>query len=154
MRSKVSLPPPASGNDGSNLPRSSMVLKIPSAGGQVPTHTLAPASARALAMANPKPPSSATPATNARLPRRSMFNMAADVTQDPPGVLAPSAGGSARPATAQQQVPIAVLTVGPLGAASAAHGAVQFGHSRAQPGGGHESRGVVLHGQRPAQAVA
>src|ERR1043166_1731459 len=42
------------------------------AGGQVPTHTVPPASARALAIAKPYPPSSATPATRARLPRRSM----------------------------------------------------------------------------------
>mgnify|MGYP007123473224 CR=1 FL=1 len=45
-----------------------------SAGGQVPTHTDAPASASCLAMANPKPPSSATPATNARLPVRSIVS--------------------------------------------------------------------------------
>ena len=49
--------------------------KMPSAGGQVPTQTVAPASASALAMANPKPPSSATPATSARLPVRSMASM-------------------------------------------------------------------------------
>src|SRR5262249_10892576 len=36
----------------------------------------APASASDLAMANPKPPSSATPATSARFPRRSMASMA------------------------------------------------------------------------------
>src|SRR5579872_3207295 len=48
---------------------------MPSAGGHVPTHTVAPASARALAMANPNPPSSATPATNARFPVRSMVSM-------------------------------------------------------------------------------
>ena len=35
----------------------------------------APASARAFAIANPKPPSSATPATNARFPVRSIDNM-------------------------------------------------------------------------------
>ena len=68
----------------SSLPRSSRVLKMPSAGGQVPTQTLAPASASALAMAKPKPPSSATPATNARLPRRSMLIMAAHITRKGP----------------------------------------------------------------------
>ena len=46
-----------------------------SAGGHVPTHTLAPASPSALAIANPKPPSSATPATSARRPFRSMLSM-------------------------------------------------------------------------------
>src|SRR5437879_13462554 len=46
-----------------------------SAGGHVPVHTVAPASASALAMANPYPPSSATPATRARLPRRSMLSI-------------------------------------------------------------------------------
>lgn len=45
---------------------------MPSAGGQVPTEIDAPAVARAFAMANPNPPSSATPATKARLPERSM----------------------------------------------------------------------------------
>src|SRR5262245_12504199 len=62
-------------SDSSNLPRSSMVLKMPSAGGQVPRQTEAPASASALAMAKPKPPSSATPATKARFPVRSMLSM-------------------------------------------------------------------------------
>ena len=37
--------------------------------------TLAPASASALAIANPNPPSSATPATSARRPSRSMLSM-------------------------------------------------------------------------------
>jgi type IV secretory pathway ATPase VirB11/archaellum biosynthesis ATPase len=46
-----------------------------SAGGQVATQTDAPASARALAMANPKPASSATPAMRARLPERSMVSI-------------------------------------------------------------------------------
>src|SRR3954462_2426628 len=45
------------------------------AGGQVATHTVAPAAARALAMAKPKPPSSATPATRARRPERSMLSI-------------------------------------------------------------------------------
>ena len=46
------------------------------AGGQVATATSAPASANALAIAKPKPASSATPATRARLPRRSIASMA------------------------------------------------------------------------------
>src|SRR5580704_5599341 len=75
MCAKLSLPPRASASDASNLPRSSMVLKMPSAGGQVATDTVAPASANAFAIANPNPPSSATPATSARLPVRSIFNM-------------------------------------------------------------------------------
>src|SRR5437870_13246726 len=61
--------------DSSILPRSSRFRKMFRAGGQVPAHTVAPASASALAMAKPYPPSSATPATNARLPRRSMLNI-------------------------------------------------------------------------------
>ena len=48
---------------------------MPSAGGHVPTHTAAPASWSAFAIANPRPPSSATPATNARFPDRSMLSM-------------------------------------------------------------------------------
>ncbi len=48
-----------------------------SAGGHVPTHTVAPASASAFAIAKPNPPSSATPATSARLPVRSIESMAA-----------------------------------------------------------------------------
>lgn len=39
--------------------------KIPNTGGQVPTVTVAPASAKALQMAHPYPDESATPATNA-----------------------------------------------------------------------------------------
>ena len=56
-----------------------------SAGGQVPTQMDAPASAIALAMANPKPPSSATPATSARLPERSMGSMRAHIARAAPG---------------------------------------------------------------------
>src|SRR5690349_21371182 len=52
-----------------------MVWKMPSAGGQVPRQTDAPASASAWAIAHPKPPSSATPATSARLPERSIFSV-------------------------------------------------------------------------------
>lgn len=50
-------------------------MKILSAGGHVPTQTLAPASASDFAIAKPKPPSSATPATSARFPVRSIFSM-------------------------------------------------------------------------------
>src|SRR2546425_12110072 len=77
MRSNSSLRPlPAdSCNDSSILPRSSSFVKMPRAGGQVPTQIEAPASASALAIAKPKPPSSATPATNARFPVRSIFSI-------------------------------------------------------------------------------
>src|SRR5947208_4325935 len=61
--------------DSSILPRSSRFRKMSSAGGHVPAHTVAPASASALAMAKPYPPSSATPATRARLPRRSILSI-------------------------------------------------------------------------------
>mmetsp|Transcript_2184 Transcript_2184/g.14501 ORF Transcript_2184/g.14501 Transcript_2184/m.14501 type:complete len:261 (+) Transcript_2184:2604-3386(+) len=63
-----------SGNflDSSNLPRRKDVSKMFNAGTHVPTATFAPACAMALAMAHPKPWSSATPATKTRLPRRSM----------------------------------------------------------------------------------
>src|SRR5438270_7124949 len=76
MRSNASVRPSESGSESANLPRSSMVLKMPNAGGQVPAMMVAPASASDLAMAKPKPPSSATPATSARFPRRSMASMA------------------------------------------------------------------------------
>src|ERR1700682_1229885 len=59
---------------------------MPSAGGHVPTQTVAPASASDLAMAKPKPPSSATPATKARLPERSIDSIC----------LAPTIGEMAR----------------------------------------------------------
>src|SRR2546425_6727530 len=58
------------------LPRWSRLKKMLGAGAQVPVPTVAPASASALAMAKPYPASSATPATRARLPRRSMLSMA------------------------------------------------------------------------------
>src|SRR5438132_1233468 len=61
--------------DASILPGSSRIRKMFRAGGHVPVHTVAPASASALAMAKPYPPSSATPATRARLPRRSMLSI-------------------------------------------------------------------------------
>src|ERR1017187_8921800 len=76
MRSKASDPPRFSSSDFASLPRSSNASKIAIAGGQVPTQMLAPASASAFAMANPNPPSSATPATKARLPERSIGSMA------------------------------------------------------------------------------
>src|SRR5688500_6196618 len=47
-----------------------------SAGSHLPTHTVAPASAMALAIANPKPASSAMPATKALFPLRSIGSMA------------------------------------------------------------------------------
>lgn len=52
-----------------------MVWKMPNAGGQAPTQMDAPASAKALAMAKPYPASSATPATSARFPHRSIVSM-------------------------------------------------------------------------------
>src|SRR5437879_2299665 len=62
MRSNWSLPLPSdSCNEPAILPRSSSLVKMPRAGGQVPTHIDAP--------------SSATPATNARFPVRSIFSM-------------------------------------------------------------------------------
>src|SRR5947208_9854522 len=62
--------------DSSIFPRSSRFRKMLSAGGHVATDTVAPASASAFAIAKPYPASSATPATSARLPRRSMLSMA------------------------------------------------------------------------------
>src|SRR4051812_40059440 len=50
-------------------------MKMFSAGGHVATDTLAPASASDFAIANPKPASSATPATRARLPARSIVSI-------------------------------------------------------------------------------
>src|SRR5687767_13351831 len=75
MRSNASFFPSGMASDSSSFPRRRSVWKMPSAGGHVPTQTDAPASARAFAIANPKPPSSATPATNARLPVRSIDSM-------------------------------------------------------------------------------
>src|SRR6266849_5689646 len=68
MRSNSSILPSDSLRDSSIFPRRRRFSKMFSAGGQVPTQMEAPASAIALAMANPNPPSSATPATSARLP--------------------------------------------------------------------------------------
>src|SRR2546421_2892007 len=76
MRSNSSNPPRASLRDSSILPRRSRFSKMLSAGGQVPTQTFAPASASDLAMANPYPASSATPATRARFPVRSIGSIA------------------------------------------------------------------------------
>src|SRR5580692_1062583 len=60
--------------------------KILSAGGQVPTQTVAPASTSAFVIANPYPPSSATPATSARRPVRSILSMADDAVAAPESV--------------------------------------------------------------------
>src|SRR5262249_46320425 len=77
---KASLPPSGIASDSSSLPRSRSVLKMPSAGGQVARQTVAPASASAFAMANPNPASSATPATRARFPCKSIGSIAAKYT--------------------------------------------------------------------------
>lgn len=60
--------PSESLRDSSNLPRRRDVSKMFSAGTQVPRMTSQPACARHLEMAQPKPWSSATPATKAFLP--------------------------------------------------------------------------------------
>ena len=75
MRSKEKSDPSGMRRDSSILPRSNRFRKMFSAGGQVATQTVAPAWARHFAMAKPKPPSSATPATRARFPVKSMFSM-------------------------------------------------------------------------------
>src|SRR5713226_3151485 len=85
MRSNSSILPPPSLRDSSIFPRRRRFSKMFSAGGQVPTQMEAPASAIALAMANPNPPSSATPATSARLPERSMGSMRAHIARAAPG---------------------------------------------------------------------
>src|SRR6266581_9502086 len=69
--------------ESSILPRSSRFRKMFSAGGHVPVHTLAPASASARAMAKPYPPSSATPATRARFPLRSIASMSPHSQKEP-----------------------------------------------------------------------
>src|SRR5438128_6460526 len=76
MRSNWSVRPSDSWSESAILPRSSSFVKMPSAGGQLPRQTLAPASASALAIAKPNPPSSDTPATKARLPFRSIASIA------------------------------------------------------------------------------
>src|SRR5438876_12311573 len=75
MRSNWSVRPSDSCSEFAILPRSSSLVKMPSVGGHVPTQTVAPASASALAIAKPNPPSSDTPATKARLPFRSIASM-------------------------------------------------------------------------------
>ena len=60
--------PSESSREASNLPRRRDVSKMLSAGTQVPRMTSQPAFARHLEMAQPKPWSSATPATKAFLP--------------------------------------------------------------------------------------
>src|SRR5437764_8716289 len=69
--------------DSSILPRRISVSKMFSAGGQVPTQTDAPASANAFEIANPNPASSATPATSARFPVRSIPSMRAVSRESP-----------------------------------------------------------------------
>src|SRR2546425_131370 len=81
MRSNSNIFPSDSLRDSSIFPRRSRFSKMLSAGGQVPTQMEAPASAIALAMAKPNPPSSATPATSARLPERSMGSMRAHIAR-------------------------------------------------------------------------
>src|SRR5439155_6624347 len=76
MRSNWSVRPSDSRSESAIFPRSSSFVKMPSVGGHVPTQTVAPASASALAIAKPNPPSSDTPATKARLPLRSMASIA------------------------------------------------------------------------------
>src|SRR5439155_9031963 len=66
-----------------------------SAGGHVATETLAPASASALAIAKPNPPSSATPATSARRPVRSMLSMGRNVASPEGAEEGPAVCGSA-----------------------------------------------------------
>src|SRR6266566_2712823 len=100
MRSKASFPPPAIWSDASILPRSSSLVKMPSAGGQVPTQMAPPASASALAMAKPKPPSSATPATNARFPVKSILSMSSRLPAN--GRASPGEPGAER--SEEQQV--------------------------------------------------
>src|SRR5216684_3243491 len=96
MRSNSSIFPSESLRDSSIFPRRRRFSKMFSAGGQVPTQMEAPASAIALAMANPNPPSSATPATSARLPERSMGSMRAHIARAAlaAGMVDAVAGGS------------------------------------------------------------
>src|SRR5438067_10950701 len=77
------MPPRASLRDSSILPLRISVSKMFSAGGQVPTQTEAPASASAFEIANPNPASSATPATSARFPVRSIASMPRGIAQSP-----------------------------------------------------------------------
>src|SRR3989449_995969 len=76
MRSNWSVRPWDSGSESAILRRSSSWVKMRSVGGHVPTQTVAPASASALAIARPTRPSSDTPATKARLPFRSIGSIA------------------------------------------------------------------------------
>src|SRR3989442_4328991 len=75
MRSNWSVRPSDSWSESAILPRATSLVKMPSAGGRLPGQMLAPASASALAIAKPNPPSSDTPATKARLPFRSIASM-------------------------------------------------------------------------------
>src|SRR3989454_5465440 len=76
MRSNWSVRRSDSGGEFAIWPRWRSWVKRPSVGGHVPTQTVAPASASALAIAKPNPPSSDTPATKARLPFRSIASIA------------------------------------------------------------------------------
>src|SRR5689334_14256388 len=81
MRSNFISLPSGSASDCLILPSEISLVRMPYVGGQVPMHTLAPAIARCLAIAKPKPWSSETPATNARFPVRSICNMAASLPE-------------------------------------------------------------------------
>src|SRR6266576_5858941 len=110
MRSKASFPPPAIWSDASILPRSSSLVKMPSAGGQLPTQIAAPASASALAIAKPKPPSSATPATNARFPVKSILSLGSRLPAN--GRASPGKPGAERGEEQQVAAPQAPLPKG------------------------------------------
>ena len=76
----------------------------------MPTQTLAPASASDFAMAKPKPPSSATPATNARFPCKSMLRHGGEGSSESPPRQAATIGGAGscrgrRKATEQRRNP-------------------------------------------------
>src|SRR3954464_12460943 len=98
MRSNSRRPPRASLRESSIFPRRRRFSKLFSAGGQVPTQTFAPASASDFAMANPYPASSATPATRARFPVRSIGSIA-------PFSRAPRQDARARSSAASCQLP-------------------------------------------------
>src|SRR3989441_2022044 len=75
MRSNWSVRPSDSWSRPAISRRQTSFVKMPSAGGPLPGQILPPASASALAIAKPNPPSSDTPATKARLPFRSIASM-------------------------------------------------------------------------------
>src|SRR2546425_10883377 len=76
MRPNWGVPRSDSRSEPAISPRSGSFVKMPGVGAHVPTQRVAPASASALAIAKPNPPSSDTPATKARLPLRSMASIA------------------------------------------------------------------------------